>query len=325
MTFGTAWGWGSDKEASRRVFDMYVDAGGNFIDTANNYTNGESEQFVGEFLEGRRDELVVATKYSLTTRRGDANAGGNHRKNLFQTLDASLKRLQTDHVDLLWIHAWDGVTPIDEVMRALDDVVRAGKVHHVGFSNPTAWIAAQANTLADMRGWAPFVGVQVQYSLLQRDIEREILPMSRALGIGVVPWSPLGGGLLTGKYARVEAGSAEGLDESLRFKSNKRRATERNLGIVEELIQVAEAVGRSAAQVAIRWAMQRPGVDSVILGARTPAQLEDNLGAAAFELSAEDMARLDAASAIELGYPHDFLQSGSIQRFLSGETSVEHR
>ncbi len=323
MTFGTEWGWGTEKAESRRVFDGYVEAGGNFIDTADFYTGGTSESWLGEFVQGRRDSLVLATKYTMCTTPGDPNAGGSHRKNLVQSLDASLTRLRTDRVDLLWVHAWDATVPIEETMRGLDDVVRAGKVLYVGVSNPPAWVASRANTMAELRGWSPFVGMQVQYSIIERSIEREILPMSRELGIGVTPWSPLGGGLLSGKYARTDGGSKDAIDESLRRTSNKARQNDRNAAIVATLATVAKESERTPAQVAIRWLLQKPGVSSVILGARTKEQLDDNLQAATFELSGEHMSRLDEAGKIELGYPHDYLRSPTILKFMYGGAKIE--
>lgn len=323
MTFGTEWGWGTDPSEARRVFDGYLEAGGNFIDTADFYTGGTSESWLGEFTQGRRDSLVLATKYTMCTTPGDPNAGGSHRKNLVQSLDASLKRLRTDRVDLLWVHAYDATVPLEETMRALDDVVRAGRVLYVGISNPPAWVASRANTMAELRGWTSFVGMQVQYSLIERAVEREIMPMSRELGIGVTPWSPLGGGILSGKYARADAGSKDAIDESLRRSANKARQNDRNAAIVTALNAVAKQCERSPAQVAIRWLMQKPGVASVILGARTRAQLDDNLQAAGFELSNEHMTRLDEAGKIELGYPHDYLRSPTITKFMYGGTKIE--
>jgi len=325
MTFGSDWGWGSDEGQSRAVFDDYVEAGGNFIDTANFYTGGTSERYVGDFLKGRRDEFVLATKYTLNMRPGDPNAGGNHRKSMMQSLEGSLERLGTTYIDLYWVHAWEFTTPVDEIMRALDDLVRQGKVLYVGVSNPPAWVTAQANTLAELRGWTAFIGMQMQYSLVERSIEREVVPMCEKMGIGITPWSPLGGGLLTGKYARIEAGSKAKEDESLRQESNQRRVTEKNLKIIEAVAAVASEAGVSPARVAIRWLLQRPGVTSVILGARTPAQLSDNLGAADFELGKEHMARLDKVSAIELGYPHEFLASDSVQKYIFGGAKIDPR
>src|ERR671929_1690213 len=200
MTFGEEWGWGASKEECDKIFNAYVDAGGNFIDTANNYTGGTSEKYVGEFISGDRDRFVLATKYTSNTRRGDPNAGGNHRKNIAQSLETSLKRLNTDYIDLYWVHAWDPLTPIEETMRALDDMVRAGKILYIGISDAPAWVVSQANTLANLKGWTEFTGLQIEYSLIERTPERELLPMADALNIGVTAWSPLGGGVLTGKY-----------------------------------------------------------------------------------------------------------------------------
>ena len=195
-------GLGADKEVSRRIFDHFAELGGNFIDTANGYTNGQSETLLGEFLSGRRDRFVLATKYTASTRPGDPNAGGNHRKNLVQALEASLRRLKTDTIDLYWVHMWDGRTPIDETMRALDDAVRQGKILYVGISDAPAWKIAQANTLADLRGWTPFVALQIEYNLVQRTVERELVPMAIELGLGVVPWSPLAGASSPGSTRR---------------------------------------------------------------------------------------------------------------------------
>lgn len=323
MTFGTQWGWGSDQNECRRIFDAYVESGGNFVDTANFYTEGASETMLGEFLAGRRESIVLATKYTLCMRPGDANAGGAHRKNLVQSLEASLKRLRVDYIDLFWVHAWDFTVLVEEVMRALDDVVRAGKVLYVGVSNPPAWVAARANTMAELRGWSPFIGMQVQYSLVERSIEREILPMSRDLGIGVVAWSPLAGGFLSGKYARTDAGSTAPLDESLRKASNKGRVNDRNLAVLAALEAVAAETGRTPAQVAIRWVLQKDGVPSVIIGARTLFQLEDNLQAATFELDPGQMSRLDEASKIDPGYPHGYLRSASVSKFMYGGVKIE--
>ena len=323
MTFGTEWGWGTDKEDCRRIFVRYLEAGGNFIDTANFYTEGTSEMWTGEFLSGRRSSLVIATKYGMCMRPGDPNTGGTHRRNLVQSVDACLRRLRTDWIDILWVHAWDYTVPVDEVMRGLDDVIRMGKILYVGVSNAPAWIVAQANTLADLRGWSPFIGMQMQYSLLERSVERDILPMGHALNVGMVAWSPLAGGFLSGKYARAEAGSQEPLDQTLRMASSKNRVTDRNLAIQKVVDAVAKEAGRSAAQVAIRWVMQKPGIASVVLGARTMAQLDDNVAAAEFKLSNDQMSRLDEATKPDLGYPHNYLKSASITKFIYGGAKLE--
>jgi len=307
MTFGEEWGWGASKDESRKVFEAFAEAGGNFVDTANLYTNGTSEKFTGEFLKGRRERFVLATKYTLNPRPDDPNAGGNHRKNLVQSLEASLKRLHIDYIDLYWVHAWDGMTPLEETMRALDDVVRAGKVLYVGISDAPAWVVSQANTLASLKGWSPFAALQIQYSLADRTPERDLLPMAKALDIAVTPWGVLGGGVLSGKYKSPKdrpAGARYAKDEVWA----KANVTDRSVRIAEAVAAVAKKTGRTPSQVALAWARQQPyGVMVPILGARTLAQLKDNLGCLDFTLGPEQLSKLDAASRIEPGFPHDFL------------------
>jgi aryl-alcohol dehydrogenase-like predicted oxidoreductase len=310
MTFGEEWGWGASKDESRRMFDAFVDAGGNFIDTANRYTEGTSERYLGEFIASDRDRYVLATKYSLFTRRDDPNAAGNNRKNMMRSLDASLKRLGTDYIDLYWLHAWDFLTPVDEVLRALDDAVRAGKILYIGISDTPAWIVAQANTIAELRGWTQFVGLQIQYSLIERTAERDLLPMARAFDIAVTAWSVLGSGVLSGKYNRDSAAAGRA--------ATNHRTTERNLAIAAELQAVADEVGCTASQAAINWVRARTGVVIPILGARSLEQLQDNLGCLDATLSAEQIARLDKASAIVLGFPHDFLASENVRDLTTG-------
>jgi aryl-alcohol dehydrogenase-like predicted oxidoreductase len=298
MTFG-AKDWGVDQEESRRVYDGFREAGGNFIDTANIYSEGRSESFLGEFMGEDRQRIVLATKYTGVTRPRDVNAAGNHRKNMMDSVHASLKRLGTDYIDLYWVHARDFHTPIDEVMRGLDDLVRQGKVLYVGVSDTPAWEVSRANTLADLRGWSSFVGLQVRYSLLDRAVERELLPMARALDLAVTPWDTLGSGVLTGKYNR---------DPEARGRAALRgRVKERDLGIAAEVVKVAQEIGRTPAQVALTWVRCREGVVIPLVGARTIAQLGDNLGCLEFELAPEHVERLDEVSRIELGFPHDFL------------------
>ena len=313
MTFGPEWGWGASKEESRRIFDAYVAAGGNFIDTANRYTEGTSERYVGEFIAADRERFVVATKYTLFNRRDDPSASGNSRKNMVQSLEASLKRLGTDYVDLFWVHAWDFSTPVEEVMRGLDDLVAAGKVLYVGISDTPAWVVAQANTLAELRGWSRFVGLQIRYSLVDRAAERDLLPMARALDIAVTPWSVLGAGVLSGKYGGPGAGEASGRAARWGLK-------ERDLAIAGAVAAVADEVGHSPAQVAINWVRQQPGVIIPLIGAKTMTQLNDNLGCLDFALTAEQMQRLSAASKIELGFPHDFLASDEVRDVVTGGT-----
>ena len=301
MTFGEDWGWGSSKDEAKKIYAAYLESGGNFIDTANVYTNGTSERFVGEFMKGHRESVVLATKYSNAVPGTDPNAAGNHRKNMTQAVEASLKRLQTDYIDLYWMHIWDEVTPVEEVMRGLDDLVRAGKVLYVGISDAPAWWIAGANTLAQLRGWTCFVGLQVEYSLIERTVERELIPMARAFDVGVVAWSPLASGLLSGKYhggaGRAEGRlSAEGMEQFL----PERQRAERIIAAVKS---VAGEVGRSMAQVALAWLRHQSVPVIPIIGARKLTQLEDNLASLDLELSAAQMKSLDAASSIEPGFP----------------------
>jgi aryl-alcohol dehydrogenase-like predicted oxidoreductase len=328
MTFGTDWGWGADRDEARRLFDAYVDRGGNFIDTANNYTNGTAEEFVGEFAVDRRDELVIATKYTSSTRPGDPNAGGNHRKSMLTSVEQSLRRLQTDYIDLLYLHIWDGTTPIEEIMRGLDDLVRAGKVVYVGMSDTAAWQVARMQTIADVRGWAPVIALQIEYSLVERTGERDLVPMASELGLGVIPWSPLGSGVLTGKYTRADLDHSPSSDPT-GTRKNVAAAngvlTERALDIADVVKDVADEVGRSPAQVALAWTLFNPAVTSPIIGARTLTQLEDNLGALDVELTAAQRARLHEVSAIDLGFPHEMLTRAMPRQVIFGGAKVVER
>ena len=314
MTFGEDWGWGANKDESRAIFDAFAVAGGNFIDTADGYTNGTSEKFVGEFIRGRRERFVIATKFSFNSHRGDPNAGGNHRKHMTEALHGSLKRLGTDYVDLYWMHAWDELTPVEEVMRALDDLVRAGKVLYVGISDAPAWWIARANTLAEWRGWTPFIGLQIEYNLIERTPERELLPMADALGLGVTAWSPLASGWLTGKYAG-KSKEERRLDQTPAFA----KRTERNIAIAATVVKVARAAGKTPAQVALNWLRARRGMIP-ILGARKLSQFEDNLDCLKWSLNVKQLAQLDEASRIELGFPTDFLRLKEVREFLHGGT-----
>ena len=303
MTFGTE-DWGADQAESRRVYDGFREAGGNFIDTANVYSAGRSESFLGEFIADERERIVLATKYTGITRGRDVNASGNSRKNMMDAVHASLTRLRTDYIDLYWVHVRDFMTPIEEVMRGLDDLVRQGKVLYVGISDTPAWEVARANTLAALRGWTPFIGLQVRYSLLDRAVERELLPMAKELDLAVTPWDTLGSGILTGKYNAGKDG---------RLASAKGRASlrglvkDRDLTIAAEVMKVAEKIGRTPAQVALAWVRQGEGVVIPLVGAKTREQLDDNLGCLEFELDPSDKTALDEASRIELGFPHEFL------------------
>jgi aryl-alcohol dehydrogenase-like predicted oxidoreductase len=314
MTFGDDWGWGANREESRRQFDLYAEAGGNFIDTANLYTNGSSEKLVGEFVASERDKWVLATKYTFNNQSAEVNLSGNHRKNMVQSVNASLQRLDTDYIDLLWLHGWDFTTPVEEVMRSFDDLVRAGKILYVGVSDTPAWIVAKANTIAELRGWSAFIALQVEYSLRQRTPERDLLPMAKHFDIGVTAWSPLGGGVLTGKYNKGGE-----IDTGGRLPKG---AKESDLKIAAAVLEVAEEIGLPASQVALNWLRQQDthfGSVIPIVGARTAAQLADNLACVEFQLTPEQIKRLDEASQIDLGFPHDFLQSETVHKFaLSG-------
>ncbi|MBD2624616.1 aldo/keto reductase [Microcystis flos-aquae FACHB-1344] len=318
MTFGEDWGWGSDKEESRAVFRAFAEAGGNFLDTANLYTNGTSETLVGEFVKGDREKWVIATKYSLNTRPGDVNACGNHRKNLFQAVEASLKRLGTDYIDLLWLHLWDSLTPIEEVMRAFDDLVRMGKVLYIGISDSPAWIVSQGNTLATLRGWTPFIGLQIEYSLKERTPERELLPMAKALNIGVTAWSPLGGGVLTGKYNQPNP-----VDGRLSMTDQPFQIFDRDLKIAETVLEIAREIEKSPAQVALNWLRNRTNAVIPIIGARKLSQLQDNLACVDFNLTGEQLQRLDNISAISLGFPHELLASQFVRDILLGGVAAQ--
>ena len=323
MTFGEDWGSmlpGASKEEAKKIFDLFVSKGGNFIDTANVYQNGTSEKYVGEFISSERERFVVATKYTLTTNPDDPNASGNHRKNLVQSVDASLKRLNTHYIDLLWVHIWDPMTPIEEVMRSLDDLIRSGKILYIGISDVPAWVVSNANAIADLRSWSSFIGLQIMYNLIERSAERELLPMARALDIGVTVWSPLGGGVLSGKYNK------QNTEEQKRFNDNNPMSAsfvnERNISIATEVQAIAKEITKTPSQVALNWIRQQQKDKAVIIpivGARTEVQVKDNLGCLDFELTREQLKRLDEKSKIQLGFPHDFM-SEAARIFLYGNT-----
>ncbi|MCJ7445917.1 MAG: aldo/keto reductase [Methanotrichaceae archaeon] len=320
MTFGEEWGWGGSKEESKKIFDAYAEAGDNFIDTANHYTNGTSEKYLGEFIGSDRENFVIATKYTLNGRPKDPNGGGNHRKSMMQSLNAILERLGTNYIDIYWVHAWDFLTPVEEVMRALDDVVRAGKVLYIGISDAPAWVVSRANTMAELRGWTPFTGTQVQYSLIERTPERDLLPMAKSLDIAITAWSPLGAGLLTGKYA---AKSGKGPEDARLSKTDWGSSiiTEKNLTIVEEVKKIALETGRTPAQVALNWLRKRKsGVIIPIIGAKKHSQVKDNLGCLEFELREDQLKRLGNVSKIDLGFPHDFLNMDFTKWLIYGDS-----
>jgi aryl-alcohol dehydrogenase-like predicted oxidoreductase len=359
MTFGKEWGWGASKEESRKIFDAYVNSGGNFIDTANIYTDGTSEKYVGDFVSYDRDRFVIATKYTSNTRAGDPNAGGNHRKNMVQSLEASLRRLNTDYIDLYWVHAWDQTTPIEEMMRALDDMVKSGKILYIGISDAPAWVVSQANTLANLKGWTEFASIQIEYSLIERTSERELLPMTNALDIGITAWSPLGSGVLTGKYNKSsnrepknntinkdykqtestnnDANTITGSSTSTSDQKESSRLNvanfselsntllkERNLRIAEEVINIAQEIKRTPSQVALNWIRESKKIFRnkiiPIIGAKNLVQINDNLSCMEFALTDDHIDRLNQISKIELGFPHDFLSSDAIRNIIYGGT-----
>jgi Predicted oxidoreductases (related to aryl-alcohol dehydrogenases) len=328
MTFGADWGWGADEAEARRIFDAYVDRGGNFVDTANAYTNGSSERLVGKFAEGRRDRLVISTKYTLATEAGNPNSGGNHRKSMMRSVEQSLKRLDTDYIDLLYLHQWDARTPVEEILRGMDDLVRQGKVLYLGMSDAPAWQISRMQTMADLRGWSPFIALQSEYSLVERTAERDLIPMAKEMGLGVIPWSPLANGVLSGKYSRTDlrAGDLESLEGSRKDVAiGYGSLSERSLDIADVVKAVADETGHSAAQIALAWTLLNAGVGATLLGARTLKQLEGNLGALDVSFDDQQLARLEKVSAITLGFPHDLLRMPTIARSISGGTELPAR
>jgi len=326
MTFGESWGWGSDEATARAMFDRYLDAGGNFVDTADLYTEGQSETLLGRFItaSGSRDRVVLTTKFSYNAEPGNPNAGGNGRKNILRAVEGSLRRLRTNYIDLYLLHTWDRVTPAEEVLHTLDDLVRAGKIRYAGLSDVPAWYAAQIQTLAHAHHLQPLVNLQLQYSLVERNIEREYAPLAQELGYGITAWSPLGMGLLSGKYKPSESGhdgAGDGRIQALKgsgLASLQDKFTPRNWAIVRAVEQVAREHDLSMAQVAIQWAVRRPAVGSVILGARTMAQFEDNLAALDRSLPDEALRRLDAVSALPQQFPYSFFEQAQQERLHGG-------
>lgn len=328
MTFGTEWGWGSPADTARQILDRYLAAGGNFVDTADMYTGGKSEEMLGQFLKasGNRDRIVLATKYTFNASPGDPNAGGNARKHMMNAVDQSLRRLQTDYIDLYWLHAWDGLTPVEEVMASLDSLVRSGKIRYIGLSDTPAWYLARAQTIAEWRGWEKVCALQLEYSLIERNIEREHIPAALELGMGVCPWSPLGGGLLSGKYKKGSNGDgAQGAGRLITTQNSGNPAlakfTPRNWKIVDELVVVAKELGRSPAQVALNWITKRLGVSSTIIGATKPEQLEDNLKALEFDIPKELSARLEEAGRPDSIFPYIFFEP-TMRKMVTSDVEV---
>ena len=320
MTFG-AQGFGTAEDEARKIFDAYVERGGNFFDTANYYSNGRSEELLGQFIGERRHEMVIATKYSLSA-PGDANVSGNHRKSMMRGIEGSLRRLGTDYIDLFYLHVWDGMTPVEEIMRGLDDAVSQGKIVYAGISDTPAWQVSRMQMLADLRGWAPLVALQIPYSLIERTVERELIPMATELGLGVLPWSPLASGILSGKYA----GQPETIDSARATALAQRgHLTDRAYAVATALADVAGQAGVTSAQAALAWVLNNPAVTSPIIGARTPDQFADNLGALGVVLDPAHRQALDDVSAVAFGFPHEFLNQDFIQLGLSAGNSIRPR
>lgn len=326
MTFGTEWGWGTEEKPSQAVFDHYIEAGGNFIDTADVYTNGKSEEMLGKFIAERklRDRIVLATKFTFNPSPGNPNAGGNGRKNIYRALEGSLTRLKTDYVDLYWLHAWDTITPVEEVISTFNDLVREGKIRHYGFSDTPAWYVARAQTLAEKEGKERLIALQLEYSLVERNIEREHIPAAQELGLGILPWSPLASGFLTGKYKREgNSGKGEGRLEKTKNATNPvfLKFNERNWRVLDALIDVGSQLKKAPAQIALNWVATQPGITSTIIGATSVKQLEDNMASLEFAIPAELRDRLDQASAIEPLHPYLFF-GGEISGMISGGAAV---
>lgn len=316
--FGTRWGHGAEPDEARRILDAYADAGGNFIDTANGYQFGQSEEILGDLLAGRREDFVLATKFAMRT---DDSSGilvtGNSRRAMVASVEASLKRLKTDRIDLYWVHVSDGVTPVEEIVRGFDDLVRAGKILYAGLSDFPAWRVARAATIAELRGAAPIAGLQVEHSLVERSTEQELLPAGQGLGLGVVAWSPLGGGMLTGKYRRGEKGRAEGFGGKVFQAENSPQRT----AILDEVIAVAQEAGVTPSEIALAWVAAKGPFP--IIGPRTLAQLENNLAALNVTLSSEQMARLDAVSAVPFGFPYTVINDEPTRQLYTGGKAAQ--
>ena len=309
MGFGKEWNWGADKETSLKILDAYAGKGGNFIDTANRYTEGTSEKIIGEFIHSNRDNFILATKYSLHDNLTNVNASGNNRKNMMRSVEESLKRLNTDFIDLFYLHIWDNLTPMDEVLRGLDDLVKQGKVNYIGISDTPAWLVSQAQTMAELMGWSRFVALQVEYSLLQRTPERELIPMAKHYNLTVTPWAPLAGGALTGKYTKGDTG---------RLPKESKRLNERAVKITEEVMAIAKELNVQPSSVALKWTMQQGFSCIPIIGATKPEQLLENLNCLDVNLSNEQMNRLNQVSKIELGFPGDFFLEEGVKNVLYG-------
>jgi aryl-alcohol dehydrogenase-like predicted oxidoreductase len=327
FNFRDSVGFGSDEKTSQGIFEPFLDAGGNFIDTANDYTSGQSERWVGKFVAARnlRDRVVVDTKCTFNNESGNPNAGGNGRKNLYRAIEGSLRRLKMDYVDLYYVHVWDVVTPVEEMTSTLNDLVREGKIRYYGFSDTPAWYVARAQTLVEKEGKERIVALQLEYSLIERNIEREHIPAAQQLGIAICPWSPLGGGFLTGKCARKgNSWQGNGRLHAMRATENPflRQFTDRNWGLLDAVGEVGKQLNKTPAQVAMNWVATQPGVTSTILGATKLSQLEDNLGALEFKIPAELRKRLTEAGTLEAVHPYTFY-GPTLQSRVSGGVFVQ--
>ncbi len=308
-----------DKKTSHDVLSRFKDAGGNFIDSANKYNSGETEEIVGSWLKGIRDQIVMTTKYSMSMDGTDPNASGNHRKHMMSAVESSLRRLQTDYIDLLWVHAYDSKTPIDEVLRGLDDLIRQGKVNYIGVSNFPSWLVSASNVLAELRGWTSFIALQIEYNLICRDAERELIPMANQFGLSIVPWGPMAGGVLSGKYTRDVTND----NSRIAYNTKLNRTTERGLGIARAVDEIADEIGATSPQVAIAWILSRGYGFVPTLGARRVDQLEDTMAANTITLPSAAIDRLDQVSSIDLGYPHTFLTRDNVAAQLHGDKVEE--
>jgi aryl-alcohol dehydrogenase-like predicted oxidoreductase len=317
MTFGEDWGWGAAHDESRKIFDLFVNKGGNFVDTANNYTNGSAERITGDLIRSDRDYFVLSTKYTLSKRKNDPNAWGNHKKNMIRSVEASLKNLGTDYIDLYWVHIWDFTTPAEEVMQALDHLVSSGKVLHIGASDTPAWMVSYSNAYSQLMGWQKFDAIQVEYSLLQRTTEYELIPMAKTLHLGIMAWAPLAAGVLTGKYNKPNY-------DSKRAANIQGRLTEKNLKIVEEVINIADEIGKTPAQVAINWVKQQSELIIPILGARKSEQIEEVLEANDFVLDQEHVQRLSEISRPPGVTPNNmFNNTAMVENLIAGGVKIE--
>jgi aryl-alcohol dehydrogenase-like predicted oxidoreductase len=311
MTFGSPGRLGMERDEAHRIFSTYVERGGNFVDTANQYNYGEAERLIGEFSDKERDRLVIATKYTLPMQAADPNSGGNHRKSMVQSVESSLRRLGTEYIDLLYLHAWDATSPVEEILRGMDDLVRSGKVLYIGISNTVAWQVSRMQAIADLRGWTPLVALQIEYNLIERGAERDLVPMGVEMGLGVIPWAPLAGGVLTGKYDHADLSSAGNTtvfeNSRIEYAVMSGELSARSLAIVDVVKAIAGELECSPAQIALAWILQCSGITAPIIGVRTVKQLCENLAALDIELDKSQMKRLNDASTIKLGYPHDYL------------------